>query len=278
MSMQAVKFIAVIMTIAMSSQISFGQTGGRIRDPLSAIKNSFSRTQATERKTAESDPANNELKSENETQKSQAVATESVKSAATDEGIHSESRQSDVAQIKAVAAAKAREEVVLVQTPAVPPSAPVSPQQQQQQQQQQIEVEREIVINQGLNSVGSMQGVIPGMPYEIDADPTANYPKFGVTTGHLPVGSAGLFTFSSARNKRKPFGTSDFDAIPNPQCACDEWCNFCDCGKCGNDLGLDIYRRKPCHHKSGCEGCNDCPPLPRHRTNAINRSSLGPSQ
>jgi hypothetical protein len=273
MSMQAVKFIAVIMTIAMSSQMSLGQTGGRIRDPLSAIKNSFSRSHTAERKTADTDPANNELKSEGQTQKSR-TATENFEPATAGSGINSESRQSDVTQIKAFASAKAREEVVLVQTPAVPPTAPVP----SQQQQQQFEVEREIVINQSLNSVGPMQGIIPGMPYEIDADPTANYPKFGVTTGHLPVGSAGLFTFSSARNKRKPFGTSDFDAIPNPQCACDEWCNFCDCGKCGNDLGLDIYRRKPCHHKGSCEGCNDCPPLPRHRTNAINRSSLGPSQ
>ncbi|MEQ1904650.1 MAG: hypothetical protein ABL888_10720 [Pirellulaceae bacterium] len=262
MSMQAVKFIAVIVTIAMSSQMSFGQTGGRIRDPLSAIKNSFSRKQATEQKIAKAAPPNNELNQQEPT--------------STDASLGSQTQHSEVAQIKAIAsAAKAREEVVLVQTPAVPPTAPVP---SQQFQQKQFEVEREIVINPGLNSVGPMQGVIPGMPYEIDADPTAHYPKFGETTGHLPVGSAGLFTFSSARNKRKPFGTSDFDAIPNAQCACDEWCNFCDCGKCSNDLGLDIYRRKPCHHKGSCEGCNDCPPLPRHRTNGINRSSLGPSQ
>lgn len=265
MSMQALKLIAVLVTVAMSSQISFGQTSGRIRDPLSAIKNSFSQLQSTERK--------NEEKTVRETPANRTATFEGTQPVENSSEANSDSRSAEVVQFNALAASKAREEVVLVQTPAVPPatSAP-------QFGQQQIEIEREIVVTRPLGEESAMQGAIHEIPYVVDTDPMANYPKFGVNTGHLPVGSAGLFTFSSARNKRKPFGTSDFDAIPSPQCACDEWCNFCDCGKCGNDLGLDIFRRKPCHHKGNCEGCNDCPPLPRHRTNAINRSSLGPSQ
>jgi hypothetical protein len=63
------------------------------------------------------------------------------------------------------------------------------------------------------------------------------------------------FMFSSASAKRNFFGTSDFAAIPNGDCACDEWLGFCGCGQCGNDLGLDIFRRRPCHSGLGkCHG------------------------
>ncbi len=274
MSTPATKIFVIILTIAISSQIGFGQSVGRIRDPLSTIKNSFSRKQKAEQKLAETTPTTDERNSHRESQNSNSIEKEDVAVAASNAKSNFLNPKIEVAQIKAIASAeKTREEIIFVQSPVDSPAAVIP-----HQGNSNVEVEREFVIDSTLNSQTQMPGTVHEMHHDLFADPTAHYPKFGVPTGHLPVGSAGMFTFSSARNKRKPFGTSDFDAIPNAQCACDEWCNFCDCGKCGNDLGLDIYRRKPFHHKGNCEGCNDCAPLPRHRTNGINRSSLGPSQ
>lgn len=95
---------------------------------------------------------------------------------------------------------------------------------------------------------------------EID---TSNYPKFGIPTGYGPLGSAGMHTFSSARFLRNPYGHSVYDSIPNGACASDEWCDFGGCGQYCNDLGLDIFRRKPKHSKgwfgkNKCESCNSC--------------------
>lgn len=84
------------------------------------------------------------------------------------------------------------------------------------------------------------------------------------------------FMFFSASAKRNFWGTSDFDAVAGGGCGCDEWKNFCNCGQCGNDLGLDIFRRKPACRTSNC-GCNECASgLPRRSWKGLTQPSLGP--
>ncbi len=66
------------------------------------------------------------------------------------------------------------------------------------------------------------------------------------------------FMFSSAAQKQNYWG-SEMDAIHGGQCGCDEWLGFCGCGKCGNDLGLDIFRRGKCPvEKDGVQGSCSC--------------------
>ena len=84
-----------------------------------------------------------------------------------------------------------------------------------------------------------------------------NYPKFGDNTGHLPLGTAGHFMFSSARQKRNYLGGSDFDSIPCNDCACDEWQNFCQCDNCRTQWGADFWRPRwgSWFHHGSKHGC-----------------------
>ncbi len=70
------------------------------------------------------------------------------------------------------------------------------------------------------------------------------FPKYGENAGHAPLGTAGLFTFSSARYKRSYLGGSDFDSIPDHDCSCpcDEWQNFCECDNCRTNWGAKFWR------------------------------------
>jgi hypothetical protein len=75
----------------------------------------------------------------------------------------------------------------------------------------------------------------------------------------MPSYAPSNFVFSSAAQKRNYLGGT-FDSLPNPECACDEWNGFCNCGQCGNDLGLDIFHRagRCAHGSRNCNGCSTC--------------------
>ncbi|MEZ6092723.1 MAG: hypothetical protein R3C03_00580 [Pirellulaceae bacterium] len=100
-----------------------------------------------------------------------------------------------------------------------------------------------------LVSTSNAQFVDPNMIFSPAASPVSNQQMVQNVFASESYGStAAPFAFSSAEQKSNYYGQDG--------CTCDKWNGFCTCGHCGNDLGLDIFRRGRLHQKKGT-ACSD---------------------